>query len=84
MFRKPESARSMKFFREACYYLVLELNEKERNPAASRGEENSKGRFAELAIFQLKGQVYGFSEIERVIIIFYPLGRLTVSRLSPF
>ena len=53
MFRKPESARSMKFFREACYYLVLELNEKERNPAASRGEENSKGRFAELAIFQL-------------------------------
>ena len=54
MFRKPESACSMKFFREACYYLVLELNEKERNPAASRGEENSKGRFAELAIFQLK------------------------------
>ena len=55
MFRKPESARSMKFFREACYYRVLELNEKERNRAVARGDENSEGRFAELAIFQLKG-----------------------------
>ena len=55
MFRKPESARSMKFFREACYYRVLELNEKERNRVVARGEENSEGRFAELAIFQLKG-----------------------------
>ena len=55
MFRKPESARSMKFFREACYYRVLELNEKERNHVGTRGDENSEGRFAELAIFQLKG-----------------------------
>ena len=55
MFRKPESARSMKFFRGARYYLVLELNEKERNRVVTRGDENSEGRFAELAIFQLKG-----------------------------
>ena len=55
MFRKPESARSMKFFREACYYRVLELNEKERNRVVTRGDENSEGRFAELAVFQLKG-----------------------------
>ena len=55
MFRKPESARSMKFSREACYYLVLESNEKERNHVVTRGDEHSKGRFAELAIFQLKG-----------------------------
>ena len=55
MFRKPESARSMRFFREACYSRVLESNEKERNPAVTRGDENSKDRFAELAIFQLKG-----------------------------
>ena len=55
MFRKPESARSMRFFREACYYRVLELNEKERNRVVTRGDENSEGRFAELAIFKLKG-----------------------------
>ena len=55
MFRKPVSARSMKFFREACYCRVLELNEKERNRVVTRGDENSEGRFAELAIFQLKG-----------------------------
>ena len=65
MFRKPESARSMKFFREACYYRVLELNEKERNRVGTRGDENSEGRFAELAIFQLKGPL-GTVETEKI------------------
>ena len=30
-------------------------DEKERNRAVTHGDENSEGRFAELAIFQLKG-----------------------------